>query len=238
MTLHRVSNSWAVLAGCWGCFCQQHFGWVGRCCVGTAGALLLGLTLWAGTEWVPSRDLFWSLPFWCCQLWSWDTSVSLICRASPWAAAVWVKMCLPLLAQRNSLFCCLSLWSLKLQGIDSWRSFWLSVGANALLKFKCVWGLIPRFTELIREKTSNDFSNLLEPVYNKVVAGRMWTSAVLGRPTEQKGLFSDMQQGEGRAVLPSLCSLGMVSGSHAPIVFMLIDILVLSWVDDSRGLWQ
>lgn len=167
-----------------------------------------------------------------------DTSVSLICRASPWAAAVWVKMCLPLLAQRNSLFCCLSLCSLKLQGVGSWRSFWLSVGANALLKFKCVWGLIPRFTELIREKTSNDFSNLLEPVYNKVVAGRMWTSAVLGRPTEQKGLFSDMQQGEGRAVLPSLCSLGMVFGSHAPIVFMLIDILVLSWVDDSRGLWQ
>lgn len=69
--------------------------------------------------------------------------------------------------------CCLSLCSLKLQGIDSWKSFWLSMGADVLLKFKCFWGLIPRVTELIREKTFNDFSNLLEPVYNKVVAGRM-----------------------------------------------------------------
>lgn len=70
---------------------------------------------------------------------------------------------------------CLSLCSLKLQGIerDSWRLFWLSIGADVLLKFKCFWSLIPRFTELIREKTSNGFGNLLEPVYNKVVAGRM-----------------------------------------------------------------
>lgn len=51
--------------------------------------------------------------------------------------------------------------------------FWLGMGAGVLLKFKCFWGLIPRFTELIREKTLNDFSNLLESVYNKVIAGRM-----------------------------------------------------------------
>lgn len=45
--------------------------------------------------------------------------------------------------------------------------------------------------------------------------------------TEQKGLFSDMQQ-EGRAGFLSLCSLEMVLESHVPVVFMLIDILVLS----------
>lgn len=33
-----------------------------------------------------------------------DTSVSLIYRASPSATAVWVKMCLPLLLQRNGLY--------------------------------------------------------------------------------------------------------------------------------------
>lgn len=37
-----------------------------------------------------------------------------------------------------------------------------------------------------------------------------------------------MQQGEGRAGLLSLYSLEMVFGSHVPVVFMLIDILVLS----------
>lgn len=33
-----------------------------------------------------------------------DTSVSLICRASPLAAAAWGKMCLPLLVQRDGLY--------------------------------------------------------------------------------------------------------------------------------------
>lgn len=51
--------------------------------------------------------------------------------------------------------------------------FWLTMGADVLLKFKCFWALIPRFTELIREKTFNDFSYLSESVCNKVAAGRM-----------------------------------------------------------------
>lgn len=69
------------------------------------------------------------------------------------------------------------------------------MGSDIVLQFRCFWGPIPRFTELIRGRTFNDFSNLVEPVYNRVVVGRTWTSAVLGRPTKQKGLSSDVQQG-------------------------------------------
>lgn len=103
MTLHCITDSW--------------------CCSGRALGLFLPATLWVswkvlyGNRWrlasgealdfvswegVGTRDGFVLVSDFLMLLGS--SIPELICRVSPLATAGWVKMCLPLLVQRNSLY--------------------------------------------------------------------------------------------------------------------------------------